>query len=44
MGTVKQSGKVTVKKRLITVNSSEKETEDITYAELSGDDYTTVST
>jgi hypothetical protein len=39
---VKQSGKVTVKKRLITVESSEEETEDITYAELSDDDYTTL--
>jgi hypothetical protein len=39
---VKQSGKVTVKKRSITVESSEEETENITYAELSDDDYTTL--
>jgi hypothetical protein len=39
-GKVKQSGKVVVKKRLITVNSSEENPEDITYTELSDDDYT----
>jgi hypothetical protein len=35
-------GKIVVKKRLITVDSSEENPEDITYTELSDDDYTTL--
>jgi hypothetical protein len=41
-GKVKKSGKILVKKWLITVDSSEEDPEDVTYIELSDDDYTTL--
>jgi hypothetical protein len=39
LGKVKQSGKIVVKKRLITVDSSEENPEDITYTKWSDDYY-----
>jgi hypothetical protein len=41
-GKANPSEKIHVKKRLITVDSSEENPEDVTYAELSDDDYTTL--